>query len=133
MPLDSTQNARILEWRRRQKVKSYGRIIHANGWRTRSKSWTFSTILPHTRPLTSMTSHNHDKILRNYKSVICKTLKWTNIIEMKEMSWCKMCICQCVFGSLIMAAWWVMHFKFSFKNWQMKVMFAWIIAAKREP
>ncbi len=32
-------------------------------------------ILPQTRPLTSMTFQNHEKVLENYKSVTCKTLK----------------------------------------------------------
>jgi hypothetical protein len=51
-----------------------------------------------------MASWNHEKILENYRSVIWKSLKWTNIVEMKETKWCKMCIYLCVFGSLIMDA-----------------------------
>jgi hypothetical protein len=43
-----------------------------------------------------MTFHNHEKVLKNYGSVICKTLKWTNIIKMKEMNWCEMCMSMCV-------------------------------------
>jgi hypothetical protein len=31
-----------------------------------------------------MTFQNHEKVLENYKNVICKTSKQTNIIEMKE-------------------------------------------------
>jgi len=33
------------------------------------------TILPQTRPLTSMTSQNHEKVIENYKNVICKSMK----------------------------------------------------------
>jgi hypothetical protein len=80
-----------------------------------------------------MAFHNHEKILENYKNVICKTLKWTNIVEMKKTSWCMMCICLCVFGFFIMATWRIMHLKFSFKSWQMKVMIVLTITTKIEP
>jgi hypothetical protein len=33
-----------------------------------------------------MTFQNHEKIVENYKNVICKTMKWTNIIKMEELS-----------------------------------------------
>jgi hypothetical protein len=37
---------------------------------------------------------------RNYRSVVCKTMKWSNIIKMEELKWCIICICLCVFGFL---------------------------------
>jgi hypothetical protein len=78
------------------------------------------------KPSTLMTSQNHEKILKNYRSAICKTLKWNKQTSVG-------CVFVFVFGSLIMVAWWLMHLKFSFKIWQMKVMFAWTTATKRKP
>ncbi len=131
-PLNSTKNARILEWRH-WNVRNSNRIIQGNGRQTRSKCRRFFIILPQTRPLTSITSQDHEKAIEKYKSFICKTLKWTKIVEMKKTSWCRMCIGLYVFGYLIMVVWQVMHFKFSFKSWQMKIMTPWTIATKREP
>jgi hypothetical protein len=48
-----------------------------------------------------------------YRNVICKTIKQTNINEMEDLNYCRMCMCLCMLGCFIMTVRKVLPFKIS--------------------
>jgi hypothetical protein len=76
---------------------SCGRIVQGSGWQTKFEHQRFPTILPQIRPFTSITSTNHEKIVKIYRSVICKTHEmnqhyWYGGVELVQDVYLSMCV-----------------------------------------